>query len=156
MGTNHKPAIRGTDHAIWRRLKLMEFAVQIDESKADKRMGEKLQGERAGILAWCVRGCLDWQRSGLVEPAEVVQATAAYRAEQDAMGSFFDECTLRDPSLRVKAGDLYAHFKQWADTRNEFAMSQTDFGRAMTDRGIDNKRSNGIWYLGIAIKEGSF
>jgi hypothetical protein len=33
------------------------------------------------------------------------------------------------------------------------AMSLMSFGRAMEDRGIGSKRSNGIWYLGIAIKE---
>jgi putative DNA primase/helicase len=153
MGTNHKPVIRGTDYAIWRRLKLVEFAVQIDESKADKRMGEKLRGERAGILAWCVRGCLDWQRSGLVEPAEVVEATAAYRAEQDVLGAFFDECTVQGGQFRVRADDLYTRFKEWAGTRNEAVMSQTDFGRAMTDRGMEKKKSGGNWYLGLALKK---
>ncbi len=35
----------------------------------------------SGILARAVRGCLNWQKKGLGEPAEVITATEAYRKE---------------------------------------------------------------------------
>jgi putative DNA primase/helicase len=87
-----------------------------------------------------------------VEPAEVVEATAAYRAEQDIMGAFFDECTIQGNQFRVKASELYAHYKEWAATRNEYVMSQTDFGRAMVERGMEKRKSGDNWYLGLALK----
>jgi putative DNA primase/helicase len=66
---NHKPEIRGTDTAIWNRTKLIPFNVSIPESEIDKRLLDKLKAEAAGILAWAVRGCLDWQRhQSLGEP----------------------------------------------------------------------------------------
>src|SRR5262245_11504483 len=65
MGTNHKPKIRGTDRGIWRRIRLVPFTVTVDSLQEDRAMPEKLLAERPGILAWCVRGSLDWQARGL-------------------------------------------------------------------------------------------
>ncbi len=59
LASNHKPTVRGTDHAIWRRIRLVPFAVTIPESEQDKSLPGKLLTELPGILAWCVRGCLD-------------------------------------------------------------------------------------------------
>ena len=64
LATNHKPVIRGTDHGIWRRMRLIPFTVSVSDSNADRAMPQKLKNELPGILAWCVRGCLDWQRDG--------------------------------------------------------------------------------------------
>ena len=58
----------------------------------DKTLPERLLGELPGILAWAVKGCLEWQRSGLLIPAEIIQATADYRAESDYIQAFLNEC----------------------------------------------------------------
>src|SRR5690606_33658354 len=65
LATNHKPQIRGTDHAIWRRVHLVPFTVTIPDDQQDRDLPSKLRGELPGILAWCVRGCLEWQQIGL-------------------------------------------------------------------------------------------
>ena len=57
--------VRGTDHAVWRRIKLVPFTVTIPEAEKDKNLPEKLKAESPGILKWAVGGCLDWQRDGL-------------------------------------------------------------------------------------------
>ncbi len=62
LATNHKPEVRGTDHAIWRRLRLIPFDVVIPDEHQDKDLPLKLEAERAGILAWAVQGCLAWGR----------------------------------------------------------------------------------------------
>ena len=38
FGTNHKPVIRGTDPAIWRRIRLVPFDVTIPEAERDKNL----------------------------------------------------------------------------------------------------------------------
>src|SRR5207249_4861041 len=83
LAANHRPTVRGTDHAVWRRIKLVPFEVTIPKDEQDKHLLTKLRAEWPGILAWAIRGCLDWQREGLGEPDEVRAATAAYRAQQD-------------------------------------------------------------------------
>ncbi len=56
---------RGTEEAIWRRVKLAPFEVTIAEADRDEHLGEKLQAEDAGILNWMIEGCLRWrQREG--------------------------------------------------------------------------------------------
>ena len=50
LGTNHKPVIKGTDHAIWRRIKLVPFEVTIPEQERDGSLLDKLQDELSGIV----------------------------------------------------------------------------------------------------------
>jgi P4 family phage/plasmid primase-like protien len=151
MGTNHKPGVRGTDNGIWRRMRLIPFAVSIGDDEADKSMPEKLRRESPGILAWCVRGCLAWQARGLDAPKEVTAATADYRKQQDLIGAFLDECTARGPNYRVKSGDLYQRYCNWAKDGNERVVSLTVFGLAIQERGFERKASNGVWYLGLGL-----
>ena len=79
---NHKPQVRGTDEAVWRRIRLVPFDVKIPQEERDKHLPEKLQSELPGILAWAVRGCVKWQEKGLGEPTEVLEATQEYREEE--------------------------------------------------------------------------
>jgi P4 family phage/plasmid primase-like protien len=146
--TNHKPEVRGTDHAIWRRPKLVPFTVTIPESEAITDMPARLRAEYPGILARCVRGCLDWQRNGLGVPSEVVTATDQYRVEQDVLSEFIkEECVVAD-SLSAKATPLYERYRQWAGSD---AINQRTFGKAMSERGFERYQSNGTWYRGIGL-----
>ena len=58
QATNHKPEIRGTDNAIWRRVRLIPFNVTIPDAEQDRQLPEKLKDEWTGILKWAVEGCL--------------------------------------------------------------------------------------------------
>src|SRR5205807_894309 len=64
LAANHKPVVKGTDGAVWRRIKLVPFIVTITDAEKDKGLLSKLKAEAPGILAWAVRGCLAWQRDG--------------------------------------------------------------------------------------------
>jgi P4 family phage/plasmid primase-like protien len=107
LAANHKLMIRGGDFAVWRRIKMIPFAVTITEAEKDPHLGEKLKPEWPGILAWAARGCLDWQREGLGEPDEVRKATEAYRAELDLVQGFIDECCFVNGNARAKASALH-------------------------------------------------
>src|SRR5262249_40147816 len=50
LATNHKPVIRGTDKAIWDRIRLIPFEIRIPEGEQDKQLLAKLQDELPGIL----------------------------------------------------------------------------------------------------------
>jgi putative DNA primase/helicase len=167
--TNHRPIILGTDEGIWRRLRLIPFEVTFwdpnDPSikgryrpahlKQDKELPGKLRLELPGILAWCVRGCLDWQRDGLTLPERVRVATAEYRSGEDVLGQFIIECCLvgKDPAYRVKASDLYTRYRAWCEAGGERPSSPRILGASMTERGFERLVSNGTWYLGIALRD---
>jgi P4 family phage/plasmid primase-like protien len=150
--TNHKPEIRGQDHAIWRRQRLVPFTVTIPDSEAITDLPERLRAEYPGILARCVRGCLNWQRNGLRPPDEVTEATTEYRNEQDTLGGFLmDEC-IQKTQLRAKSKQLYDRYRRWAEGSGENALSQKRFGQAMTDRGFKRFTNNGTWYSGLGLR----
>lgn len=136
LATNHKPIIRGNDNAIWRRIRLVPFLVIIPEDEQDKALAQKLRKELAGILAWAVEGCLQWQRDGLGLPAEVVAATESYRAEMDVLGQFLKDCVVQRSDLQEGAGRLYSVYKQWCEKNGERPLSQQRFGTALSDRGF--------------------
>lgn len=150
--TNHKPQIRGTDNGIWRRVRLVPFDVVIPEEKQDKHLQSKLRREAERILRWLVQGCLDWQRDGLGEPEEVTEATGEYRAEQDIIAAFVDECCVSQAGARVKASELYKVYAEWATAAGEHPLSNRRFGQAVTERGFEKLRSNGMWYCGVGLR----
>jgi putative DNA primase/helicase len=152
LAANHKPVIRGTDRGVWRRIKLVPFTVTIPDAEKDKDLPEKLKAELPGILAWAVRGCLDWQKFGLGEPEEVRAATDAYRAEQDTIAAFIGECLFVHPSAKAKAAALFDEYVKWSGDR---LMTQTEFGKRFSARGFERKKgASGWFYHGVGISAG--
>lgn len=138
---NHKPAIRGTDDGIWRRIRLIPFTVRIPDQEKDPDLTAKLGRERDGILAWAVRGCLEWQRDGLGLPHAVASATEAYRSESDRLGDFIEECCAVEMCARVGKSDLYAAYEAWCRQSGEYAMSKKKLGQRLAERGFEEERT---------------
>jgi len=134
LGTNHKPVIRGTDNAIWDRLKLIPFTVRIPEAEMDTHLGDKLRLELPGILAWAVRGCLAWQDKGLATPAAVTAATAEYRDEMDVLAAFLAECVIERTDLQVTKGALYDAYKAWCMDAGEYVQTKRWLGVRLKER----------------------
>jgi putative DNA primase/helicase len=153
LSSNHRPRIGDNSHAMWRRVKLIPFNVTIALHERVADLAERLVAEEAaGILAWMVEGCLEWQRVGLGEPHGVVEATDAYRDEEDGIGAFVDACCEMRPDLMSTAGDLYRLYKSWTERNEQEAISQTAFGRALGELGLRRvKGKHVITWHGIGI-----
>lgn len=150
MATNHKPIIRGTDTGIWRRIHMIPFNVQIPEDKVDKNLTHKLKAEMTGIFKWCIDGSLMWQREGLQMPAAVLKSVREYRREMDVISAFIeDKCTLEGT---VQASMLYAAYASWADSNNEYCMSNTKFSTELAKRFEKIKGRNYNYFTGISIR----
>lgn len=147
---NHKPVVRSTGVAIWRRIRLVPFTVSIPVEEQDKDLGQKLLQELPGILAWAVRGCLDWANGGLQEPEGVLAATGTYRAEMDVVGPFIDECCDVADTVQSGARELYAAYTEWAASAGEPAISQTAFGIRLGERGFDSYKKGRKYWLGVS------
>jgi putative DNA primase/helicase len=148
LACNHRPTVRGTDHAIWRRLKLVPFNVVIPPAERDKDLPAKLREELPGILAWAVRGCLDWQRHGLGEPKAVIDATAGYQTAEDTLLNFITDCCVMGPENRVKAADLLDAYRTWSGDKY---MTVRKLTAMLTERGVERHKSNGLWYRGLGL-----
>jgi putative DNA primase/helicase len=153
IGTNHKPVIKDTNQAIWERIRLVPFIVQIPPKERDKKLDEVLQAELPGILAWAVRGCLDWQQRGDLEPPpEVLTATKAWQDESDVLGRFLAERCVILRQAQVRAQPLWDAYKTWCETNGETWEKQTAFGIKLGERGFDKKQSHGIVYMGLGLR----
>jgi putative DNA primase/helicase len=162
LATNHRPRVRGSDHAMWRRLRLVPFTVTFwdetrgetgpPELKADRQLKEKLRAEHPGILRWLVNGCLEWQRIGLGEPDAVRAATADYKQAEDIIAQFFNECCAWPvEGVRTSFADLRAEYELWCKRNGEKPFSSRRLGDWLFDHGVEKKRSNGIQYEQLGI-----
>jgi putative DNA primase/helicase len=154
LSTNHKPEIRGSDGAIWRRVKLVPFTFTVAPEDMDKDLDRKLEKEAEGILRWIVEGALKWQQLGLDDPIEVREATQDYRQESDPVDEFLEDCCVKVTGARTSAGDLYQLFREWFETNHGTRpMSGNMFGRRITQKGFDRYRTNkGNTYIDLGIK----
>ena len=151
---NHLPVIRGKDHAIWRRIDVIPFAVTIPRARQDTDLLKKLQAEAHGILNWLVAGCLEWQSKGLAESAEVTTASRAYRSGMDRFGDFFDECCVITPGAEVASSELYRVYGQWCERNGRRLMSTMALGFGLRERGFVPRRTGGVrTWEGLRLKD---
>ena len=152
---NHRPVVRGTDHGIWRRIRLVPFRRTFAPDERDPHLLDKLKAEAPHILAWMVQGCIDWQRRGLADtPAVVAAETSDYRQEQDVIGEFLAEATVQSPVSEVSAGDLYARYREWAIESGLRPASKTSLGRRLGERGLTRRKSSGqVLWAGLSLKQ---
>ena len=158
LSTNNKPVIQGTDDAIWDRIRLIPFTQRFDGHKADPKLPDKLRHEIAGVFAWMVEGCLEWQEHGLQEPKTVTEATKQYREEMDTLASFLDEVCVMGPHHRVLAEKLYQRYAMWCDNSGERKDPKKAFVARLEERGFERRRETAgvnkgryIW-LGIGFR----
>lgn len=140
LAANHKPEIRGTDYAIWRRIRLVPFTVTIPVEERDGKLGLKLMAELPGILNWAIAGCLEWQTYGLGVPQVIEDATNEYRIEQDILGQFIEDRCVMDGQAYVNAGVIYKVYTAWCEANGTKPMTTTEFGRRLSERGVTASR----------------
>jgi putative DNA primase/helicase len=152
FSTNYRPEIRGTDDAIWRRIRLIPFIKKFSGPNKDPLLRGKLEEELPGILAWAVRGTGDWLRYGLKSARTVETATLEYRQESDQVGRFMkDRCHLQ-PGEQTPAKALYDAFVLWCAANHEKPLATNQFAAKLEERGLQKKRSSsGVVYLGVAL-----
>jgi putative DNA primase/helicase len=144
LATNHKPVIKGSDLAIWRRIRLLPFnETFVDADKAsdgqkikDPDLKAKLLVELPGILAWAARGCRAWFERGLRVPVAVEKATRLYQESQNPIAKFVAEACWVDPSCHCEATTLYAAYQNWCVEEDEEPVSKKRFGMTLEENGF--------------------
>lgn len=152
LATNHRPAIRGTDEGFWRRILLIPFDVTFRGERKDPTLKRKLRNELSGILAWAVRGCLEWQCDGLGVPTDIADATSEYRAEMDTLATFLTDRCEEGKNCFVTSQDLYKAYREWCEENGERYEPQNGFGVRLKARGYtDAKRSGSRGWYGVRL-----
>ena len=155
LSVNHRPVVTDDSHGFWRRVRLLPFARQFADDEQDLHLAEALRAEAPGILAWVVRGCLQWQDLGLQPPSTVLAATAAYREDSDTLGAFLAEgCELGD-SFSTTSRALFHAYTDYAEAEripSRERLSHARFGRRLGDRFRGEKTRKGKVYHGLRVR----
>lgn len=162
--TNNLPHAPGDDFAFWQRLHLVQFKYRFvdhpkteNERPRDKKITEKLKAEASGILAWLVRGCIEWQRQGINPPLLVRTATDKYRFDEDILAEFI-EARCYDPEItkeyRTQFKDLYDAFSLWYETHiseSKYCPKKKKFSQLMEKRFKKEKAGGHLYFYGISL-----
>jgi len=153
LSCNHRPTVRDTSEAFWRRVHLIPFTVSF-KGHEDLDLPDKLAAELPGILAWALLGCIEWQRDGLNPPDVVNAATATYRADEDVIGSFLADRTEADPEAVTISKHLNDAYLQWCEANGEKPASRKAFTDALSEREfVAERRHVGRVWVGVRLCE---
>jgi len=156
MGANLRPAVQGVDDAIWERLKVVPFEQKVGREvvglvlDSDNKPREHL---RAAILNWALDGFRVWFERGLLVPEKVRLATDAYRSDSDPIGVFISQWVVMQKGENVGATRLYNAYKIWCHDAAVDPLSQTKFGRRLTDRGLRKEKIGISIYCDMRLSE---
>jgi len=153
LACNDKPKIRGTDNAIWDRLKVVPFNARFVGKTQDKYLLSKLISEAEGILAWMVKGCLMWQEHGLGECDAVRLTSKSYRTDEDAFARFLQERVEHKAGAFTAVQKVFLEYGQWARANGEKELTTANrVGMEMSRRGYQSVHKNNVrGYHDIAI-----
>lgn len=143
LATNEVPYIRAEDTGMWRRVHKMPF--ENVHGKTDLKDRLKEPEHLVAILAWAVRGCVEWQAQGLQPPECVTVATTQLRRRMDgAFEQFIEEhCELGDASTWTATKEIRAVYTKWAEGLGIPANRRTSDRRVagiLRDRGCEPDR----------------
>jgi putative DNA primase/helicase len=129
INTNYAPAVTETDDGTWRRLVLVHFPYRYvrheDELRGeydrigDQGLRDRLrrgQAQREAVLAWLVRGAMEWYACDRVMPplpGRVAADTEAWRETSDLVLAYVKENLRFDPASHVMSTELQRDFNTW-------------------------------------------
>ncbi len=123
-----------------------------NELRSDPQLGKKLEAILPNILAWMVKGCLEWQQNGrLKRPTVIKEAVSEYQRDEDSVGDFIEQCCVVGPNLKVKAADVYSVFeKWWSENVSKRVPLKKRFGQWFGKR-FERVKKGINWYHGVGL-----
>jgi putative DNA primase/helicase len=144
--TNNAPTIEQADAALWRRILVVPFDIQIAQAEEDPQFEERLLSPVGlqAILAWAVEG---WNKyvadpdSISYVPVGATDALARFRAEVNDTSRFLEDCCeWGEPSeYFLKPSHLYEVYKVWAEEvgiKERERMNLISLGRSLSGMGL--------------------
>jgi putative DNA primase/helicase len=151
------PGVRDTSDGFWRRMKSIEYAVQIPNEEMIKDLDRRIIDEELpGILNWALAGCLDWLQGGLRVPEAIDESTTTYRTNADLLGRWLEERTVPKPGWVESSQLLWESFKSWCADAGYSPGHKIGFWKKLAKKlGAPmrfDRNSNG--YVGVTLDKG--
>lgn len=154
MSANHKPRTSAFDPAIWRRVRVIPFVVNIPMDQRDEGLKKFLSTDTdslSAVLNWLVEGAQMWQADRLGSCQAVDEANAQYRFESNSVAQFISDFC----EITGKTGDnlpkvrLMSYYNEWVKTANLRAVKRSQFELAIMDMPGVGETSDGKSWTGI-------
>lgn len=132
---NHLPGVRDAGDGFWRRILPIHFGVVIPEHEREENLDRIIiANELPGVLAWAIRGAVDYWRMGLKPPACILEDREAYRRDTDLMGQWWETCTREDPQKSTPIAALYESYCRFMAAAGMGAGDVRQFGAEVAKR----------------------
>lgn len=157
---NDEPKARYSDSGLWRRILKLPFNLALPAEKRNPVVKDTLNNPAlagSAILAWAVQGCLEWQRAGLGTSQAVSQSTDDYRAAQDPLKDWLEECCVLGGDKWAWSKDLRDSYERHCADNGVKPVYGKSFAELLKQIGCSNqgvKRdglTSGRWWSGIAV-----
>lgn len=141
LKTNHRPKIRGRDHAIWKRIGGMHYSVTIAKKDIDKRFFEKMiLPELPGILNWMLEWLREYLKDERLNPPDVVlKAVEEYKMAEDVIGKWVDMTLERKAGIELRLSHIKARCETWAFAEEGWKkVTSTQIAKTLRDKGYES------------------
>lgn len=143
--TNYLPIVTETDHATWRRLKVVEFPYRYVDSDRSlgptERVGDPMlrtrllqnqNNQAVAVLSWLVRGATRYLNNSSAlrsVPDSVESATEAWRMKVDLIRRFHNEHLEACPGTHIISTELHATFNEFLELEGFPRWSDQTFSK---------------------------
>lgn len=156
----------GGDDGKWVYDRIMEVDCKnvIPKEKQDKFLLDKMYAERNGIIYKAVISLTEVINNGynFTEPLSVINARLKYRAENNSVISFFNECMERRADDKIKdtctTSKIYKVYRSWCNNNNNgYSKTSKDFRNTLAEHlnadysEITVRRKDGIYYRNYTL-----
>lgn len=150
---NDMPRVIDRSDAVFNRVMIIPMNRVMPEEKRDLRLGEKLEGELAGIFNMALIGLKRIRHAkGFTKAPQSEEARQEYKAENDIEAAFIEECCIREPNSKTNAQALYDAYSTWCRRNGALAKSHIKVKKDWERLGFKRHKTNrGIVYLGVQL-----
>lgn len=137
MRTNNRPEVLDATDGTWRRLHLLPFEKKLVKKSGERELKYQLRDMLSDILAWSVRGAIEYYRIGLAPPPQVLHATAEYRKTSSPFQEWVTERLVQEGW--TPRDELLTDYVRFAGLRTP--PTSTAFGRMLEGAGYPCRKA---------------
>jgi|GEM_PF-2522876 len=132
FATNDMPRTDDKSRAFYRRLIIVPFTKEFNDSNNKHKYYRTLLNERNGIFNWMVEGLKRLKKRDRFEVGNnIIQQIESYKAENNPILSFIEERCIVNPGAIISKRDLYNEYKNYCDESGFKPVNIKKFGKEL-------------------------
>ena len=132
MSANEFPKITDHSSAFYKRLILIPCNRVFDENEQNINLREELLKELPGILNWAIEGLERLNKNNGFTPADFMKdAVKELENDNNPANMFLNEHVIVAENDYIEKGQLYDHYKKWAEDNKMYPLSSPIFAKSV-------------------------